>query len=48
MIAAYIWHFWLGLLLTFASVGVVVAVIAMYLKFVTAQQYPGKNNRRDD
>jgi formate-dependent nitrite reductase membrane component NrfD len=44
----YIWHFWIGVILTLASVGAVLAVIAGYLKSVTAQRYPGKRARRDD
>jgi hypothetical protein len=45
---AVIWHFWIGLILTLASVLGVVAVIAGYLKQVSAQRYPGKRARRDD
>ena len=42
MFAANVFHWWLGVGLTLASVGGVLAVIGGYLKKVTAQQYPGK------
>jgi hypothetical protein len=45
---ANIWHWWIGVLLTFASVLTVVAVIGGYLKAVTSKQYPSKRQRRDD
>ncbi len=48
MLLAVIWHWWIGLLLTLASVLFVVAVIGGYLKQVSAQRYPGKRARRDD
>jgi hypothetical protein len=45
---ANIWHWWIGVVLTFASVLVVVGVIGGYLKTVTAKQYPSKRHKRDD
>lgn len=48
MLAANIWHWWIGVILTLASVGGVLAVVGGYLKFVSAQRYPGKRQRRDD
>ncbi len=45
---AYIWHFWIGLVLFFAGVLAVVGVVAGYLKSVTSQRYPGGRARRDD
>lgn len=48
MLLAVIWHWWIGVLLTLASVLFVVAVIGGYLKQVSAQRYPGKRARRDD
>jgi hypothetical protein len=45
---AEIWHWWIGVLLTLASVLAVVALVGGYLKFVTAKQYPSKRQRRDD
>lgn len=48
MLAANIWHWWIGVVLTLALVGLVVMLVAGYLKSVTAKQYPGKRQRRDD
>ncbi|MFN8021477.1 MAG: hypothetical protein U0Q03_08120 [Acidimicrobiales bacterium] len=45
---AVIWHFWIGLILTFAAILTVVTVVGGYLKQVTSQRYPGRRNRRDD
>jgi len=42
MIAANIWHFWIGVVLTLAAVATVVALVRGYLKNVTSQRYPGK------
>ena len=48
MLAANIWHWWIGVILTLTTVFAVVAVVGGYLKTVTAQRYPGKRARRDD
>ena len=48
MLASNIWHWWIGVVLTLGAVLGVVALIAGYLKTVTAQQYPNKRQRRDD
>ncbi len=48
MLAANIWHWWIGVLLTLVCIVAVVGLVAAYLKVVTSQQYPGKRNRRGD
>lgn len=48
MLLAYIWHFWIGVVLLLVSVLAVVSLVGAYLKSVTAQRYPGKRARRDD
>ena len=48
MLAANIWHWWIGVILFFASTLGVVAVVGGYLKSVSSQRYPGKRARRDD
>jgi len=48
MLAANIWHWWIGVVMVLAAGLGVVALIAGYLKSVTSQQYPGKRHRRDD
>ncbi len=47
MIVAYIWHFWIGVVLTLASVGSAAALVAGYLKKVTALRYPNGKNREE-
>lgn len=48
MLAANIWHWWIGVLLLLVSGLAVVGLVGAYLKAVTAKQYPGKRQRRDD
>ena len=48
MLAANIWHWWIGVVLTLAAVLGLVALVGGYLKTVTSQQYPNKRQRRDD
>lgn len=45
MLAAEIWHWWIGVALTGASVLLVVTLIGAYLKSVSAQRYPGGKRR---
>jgi len=48
MLAANIWHWWIGVVLTLVGVLSVAGLVGGYLKNVTSQQYPGKRQRRDD
>lgn len=48
MLAANIWHWWIGVVLTFVCVLALVGLIGGYLKIITSQQYPGKRHRRED
>jgi hypothetical protein len=43
-----VWHWWIGVVLTFAAVLATVGLVAGYLKSVTSQHYPGKRQRRED
>ena len=56
MLAAYIWHWWIGLALVLLAILTVVALVLLavlaivalvgaYLKSVTAQQHPGRGQR---
>jgi hypothetical protein len=47
MIAAEVWHWWIGVVLFVVGVLGVVAVVAGYLKNVTAQRYPPRRARDD-
>jgi len=44
MLAANIWHWWIGLVLVLVAVAAVVGLMMGYLKKVVAPQHPGKNN----
>jgi formate-dependent nitrite reductase membrane component NrfD len=47
MLAAEIWHWWIGVLITLGVIAGLVALIAFYLKAVTSKKYePGSSKRR--
>jgi hypothetical protein len=48
MLAAEIWHWWIGVLLVLGCIVLVVGFVGGYLKSITSQQYPGRRQRRDD
>ena len=49
MLAAEIWHWWIGLIITLLAFGGLVALIALYLKTGTSKKYePGASKRRRD
>ena len=48
MIAAVIFHFWLGLILLLAGGAAVVGLIGGYLKSVSAAKYPNGKQKRED
>lgn len=45
MLAANVFHWWLGVILTVVGIVGCVGLIGGYLKQVTAQKYPGKRYR---
>ena len=45
MLAAEIWHWWLGLILTGAAVLAILQVVVGYLRKVVAPQYPKRRQR---
>lgn len=47
MLAAYIWHWWIGLILLIAGIAGAVALIGGYLKQVSSQRYPGGKRGRE-
>ncbi len=47
MLAAYIWHWWIGLVMLFAGVGATIGLIGLYIKQVSSQHYPGGKRRRE-
>lgn len=42
MLAANIWHWWIGIALVLLAIIAVVALIGSYLKAVSAKQHPTK------
>ena len=46
MFAAYVWHWWIGVVLSVVGVLTVVAMGAGYLKQVSAARFPGKRQQR--
>lgn len=46
MLAANVWHWWIGIVLTLGIVLAVVVLIGAYLKSVTAQRHPSRAQRR--
>jgi len=47
MLAANIWYWWLGVILTGVGVLAVLGLIVGYLKNVTALRYPGRDHEED-
>ena len=47
MLAAEIWHWWIGVVLTVVAVLTVVMLVVGYLKQVTAARYPNRRQRQD-
>jgi len=48
MLAANVWHWWIGVFLTLGTVLLLVVLIALYLTTVTAQKYPSRKRRRQE
>jgi hypothetical protein len=46
MFAAVVWHFWLGLVLFLASVGLVLQTLVGYVVKVSATRYPNRLQRK--
>jgi hypothetical protein len=47
MLAANIWHWWIGVVLTVVGVLTVLMLVVGYLKGVTAQRYPNRHQREE-
>jgi hypothetical protein len=47
MLAANIWHWWIGVVLTVVGVLTVLMLVVGYLKGVTAQRYPSRRQREE-
>lgn len=47
MLAAYIWHWWIGLIMLLAGGAAAIGLIGGYLKQVSSQRYPGGRRHRE-
>lgn len=47
MLAAEIWHWWIGVVLVAVSVLSVLGLGVSYLRNITSKQYPGRRHRDD-
>ena len=47
MLAANIWHWWIGVILALTGVGAVLGLVVGYLKSVTALKHPLGRKQRD-
>jgi len=45
MLAANVWHWWIGIALALLGVLFIVALVGAYLWLVTAKQHPGRKQR---
>jgi len=48
MLAAEIWHWWIGIAMLIAGVGATLGLTVGYLKQVSAQRYPGGRQREQE
>lgn len=48
MLAAEIWHWWIGVILTAVGVLTVIGLAVQYAKTVESQRYPGRRQHSDD
>lgn len=46
MFAAYVWHYWIGVILLIAAIGAVVQSIVGYVTKVSATRYPNRRQRQ--
>ncbi|MGA0117221.1 MAG: hypothetical protein ACO3JF_02405 [Ilumatobacteraceae bacterium] len=46
MVAAYVWHYWVGLVLLLAGIGAVLQGVVGYLLKVSASRYPNRRQRQ--
>lgn len=46
MFAAYVWHYWVGLVLLIAAIGAVLQAVVGYVVKVSATRYPNRRQRQ--
>lgn len=47
MLAAEVWHWWIGIALTVGIALACLSLVGLYMKSVSSQRYPGGKSRRD-
>jgi hypothetical protein len=47
MLAAYVWHWWIGLIMLLAAGAATLGLVVGYLKQVSSQRYPGGKRGRE-
>lgn len=45
MLAANVWHWWIGVALVLLSLLAVIALVGLYISSVSAQQHPRRNQK---
>ncbi len=48
MLAAYVWHWWIGIVLFVIGAGSVLGLAVQYLTKVTATKHPGRRQQRPE
>ena len=48
MLAANIWHWWIGVVLFAVSLAAVAGLVGGYLKNVSSKRYPGRRTRQHE
>ncbi len=48
MLAAYVWHYWIGVILLVIAIASVVGLAVQYLFKVSATRYPGRHQQRPE
>ena len=48
LLAAEIWHWWIGVILTVVGVLAVLGLIGQYVKTASSTRYPNRRQRQDD
>lgn len=46
MFAAYVWHWWVGLVLLLGAVGAILQLVVGYVAKVSATRYPNRRQRQ--
>lgn len=45
MLAAYVWHWWIGVILLVVSIAAILGLVGQYLQKVSSTRYPKRHQR---